>query len=118
ATPGEEASDRSRWVAIGLVATTSSLPGRPWLWNSSASWSVNVGRAQRPSFFEDISTPYKPLADGRLAKGSGSNAHTSRQASANRRPARLRRHAGGGRAASTAAGCPNRLNAAGERGKR
>src|SRR5262249_18585023 len=61
ATPGEEASDRSRWVAIGLVATTSSLPGRPWLWNSSASWSVNVGRAQRPSFFEDISTPYKPF---------------------------------------------------------
>jgi hypothetical protein len=20
------------------------LPGRPWLWNSSASWSVKVGR--------------------------------------------------------------------------
>src|SRR5262249_15727740 len=87
ATPGEEASDRSRWVAIGLVATTSSLPGRPWLWNSSASWSVNVGRAQRPSFFEDISTPYKPLPDGRTAKGSGSNAHRSRQAGGIRRPA-------------------------------
>src|SRR5262249_58910295 len=87
ATPGEEASDRSRWVAIGLVATTSSLPGRPWLWNSSASWAVNVGRAQRPSFFEDISTPYKPLPDGRTAKGSGSHAHRSRQAGGILRPA-------------------------------
>src|SRR5215468_774859 len=61
ATPGEYASDRSRWVAIGLVATTSSLPGRPWLWNSSASWSVNVGRASRPSTREDISTLCRPL---------------------------------------------------------
>jgi hypothetical protein len=34
------------------------LPGRPWLWNSSASWSVKVGRPPRPSFLEDISTPY------------------------------------------------------------
>ena len=37
--------------------STSSLPGRPWLWNSSASWSVNVGRDWRLGFFVSISTP-------------------------------------------------------------
>src|SRR5436309_11564402 len=83
ATPGEYANDRSRWVAIGLVATTSSLPGRPWLWNSSASWSVNVGRAPRPVVCEDISTPYERPATaehGRPVEPSGSNAGRSRDA--------------------------------------
>ena len=32
ATPGEYASERSRWVAIGLEAMISSLPGRMVLW--------------------------------------------------------------------------------------
>ena len=32
ATPGEYASDRSRWVTSGLVGTTSIFPGRPRRW--------------------------------------------------------------------------------------
>ena len=32
ATPGEYASDRSRWVLAGLVGTTAIFPGRPSLW--------------------------------------------------------------------------------------
>jgi hypothetical protein len=32
ATPGEYASDRSRWVTSGLVGTTSIFPGRPVRW--------------------------------------------------------------------------------------
>src|SRR6185436_10240090 len=38
ATPGEYASDRSRWVTSGLVGTTSIFPGRPPRWYSSASF--------------------------------------------------------------------------------
>src|SRR5262245_38415877 len=38
ATPGEYASDRSRCVTRGLVGTTSSFPGRPLRWYSSASF--------------------------------------------------------------------------------
>src|SRR4030095_11035024 len=36
-------SDRSRWVVSGLVAMISILPGRPWLWKTSASSSVMRG---------------------------------------------------------------------------
>src|SRR6185437_14742969 len=58
ATPGEYASDRSRCVAIGLVATTSSLPGLPTLWNCRASCSVKVGRL-RPGGLPGIATPLR-----------------------------------------------------------
>ena len=35
-----------RGVVGGLVATISILPGRPWEWNCSASWSEMVGRVR------------------------------------------------------------------------
>src|SRR5688572_103653 len=38
ATPGEYASDKSRWVTSGLLETTSIFPGRPARWYSSASF--------------------------------------------------------------------------------
>src|SRR5262245_7073819 len=46
---------------MGLVARTSSLPGRPWLWNSNASWSVKVGRLLLDFFA--ISTRYPAAQD-------------------------------------------------------
>src|SRR6195256_4851499 len=71
--------DSEHWNALGLGAPPSSLPGRPWLWNSSASWSVNVGRPPRPSFFEDISTPYKILRRAAENRGNPSNVRRSRE---------------------------------------
>src|SRR6185312_15720575 len=62
ATPGEYASDRSRWVAIGLVAMTSSLPGRPTEWNWRASCSVKVGRGGPERL--DMITPLRWPSDG------------------------------------------------------
>ena len=38
ATPGEYASDRSRWVTIGLVGVTRILPRGATRWYSSAAW--------------------------------------------------------------------------------
>ncbi len=40
--PANRPGDRSRWVAIGLVATTAILPGVGYLWNARASSSVKV----------------------------------------------------------------------------
>jgi len=78
-------------------------------------------RAAAIAFRRHLNPLINPLAAGRRAKGSGSNAHRSRQANKIRRirrPARLRRGAGGGRGSSPAAGRPSRLNGARERGKR
>jgi hypothetical protein len=38
------------------------LPGRPWLWNCKASWSVKVGRLLWFLDVEDISTPERAPA--------------------------------------------------------
>ena len=59
------------------MATTSSLPGRPWLWNSSASWSVKVGRL--PLDFFAISTLYSAADRADAGDVSGTAGASSRE---------------------------------------